>query len=441
MHAALAEHFGGLPRAVWSGCCTACILQGNARLSGRVDGLGAQLAAVGASASEEHERAAAALTASLLAKRLSCQEGRAAALALAARIDNFEAEEDGSPKLSAVYHEVRFRAGPSVAPFDKLSHHAALVDTVLACGLLVWTAHPLPHKPEGSNARVAVSAGLLRPLSDRNASLPVLLYRAPPPSPWHSGGTAEGSARGSEAGGARAEAALQQEAMAHASTLTASVAALRRLLRITQDPNALLAQLPREARLLVLQEQAQPRRPTADDGEEVFAEAASPGRRTPRPDAAYPSTPPPCPAPSTPTPRPAPSTPTRCAVGLPPTTSTAPAPRGEDGADGTARLRPREEASPLSSGAENTGVTPTRLAGTRKERRAERPASAGESGGGGASDPAALPGPGSPPSGPGATILRVAQVAKRVAKNVLSPSAAPRLTPAKKAARPQRAGR
>ena len=161
MHAALAEHFGGLPRAVWSGCCTACILQGNARLSGRVDGLGAQLAAVGASASEEHERAAAALTASLLAKRLSCQEGRAAALALAARIDNFEAEEDGSPKLSAVYHEVRFRAGPSVAPFDKLSHHAALVDTMLACGLLVWMVHPLPHKPEGSYARVAVSAGLL----------------------------------------------------------------------------------------------------------------------------------------------------------------------------------------------------------------------------------------------------------------------------------------
>eukprot|EP00964_Phaeocystis_antarctica_P017667 scaffold9778_cov72-Phaeocystis_antarctica.AAC.2 len=32
---------------------------------------------------------------------------------------------------------------------------------MLACGLLVWTAHPLPHKPEGSNARVAVSAGLL----------------------------------------------------------------------------------------------------------------------------------------------------------------------------------------------------------------------------------------------------------------------------------------
>ena len=238
--------------------------------------------------------------------------------------------------------------------------------------------------------------------------------------------------------------------MAHASTLTASVAALRRLLRITQDPNALLAQLPREARLLVLQEQAQPRRSTADDGEEVFAEAASPDRRTPRPDAASPSTPPPTtapstptprPAPSTPTPGPAPSTPTRCAVGLPPITSTAPAPRGEDSGDGTARLRPREEASSPSSGAENTGVTPTRLAGTRKERRAERPASAGEGGGGGASDPAALPGPGSPPSGPGATILRVAQVAKRVAKNVLSPSAAPRLTPAKKAARPQRAGR
>ena len=71
VHAALAEHFGGLPRAVWSGCCTACILQGSARLSGRVDGLGAQLAAVGASASEEHERAAAALAASPLAKRLS----------------------------------------------------------------------------------------------------------------------------------------------------------------------------------------------------------------------------------------------------------------------------------------------------------------------------------------------------------------------------------
>ena len=52
VHAALAKYFGGLPRALWSGCCTACILQGSARLSGRVDGLGAQLAAVGASAQQ-----------------------------------------------------------------------------------------------------------------------------------------------------------------------------------------------------------------------------------------------------------------------------------------------------------------------------------------------------------------------------------------------------